>query len=117
MSITENDYDFGFSFTDENEALSAVQSQPISNTATSDDLRALQEKIDSILVAKNQEVESANAKIIEERYKVKLKDVENLILPLLYNLMKNPEKAYIKWENRTEIIQKQINKIIAITRS
>jgi len=54
---------------------------------------------------------------IEERYKAKLLELENLILPLLNNLMKNPEKAYIKWENRTEVIQKQMEKILAITRS
>jgi hypothetical protein len=53
----------------------------------------------------------------EEKYKLKLEEVEKLILPLLYNLMKNPEKAYIKWENRTEVIEKQIEKILAITRS
>ena len=42
--------------------------------------------------------------------------VEKMIMPLLYNLMKNPEDIYIKWPNRKEIIQKQINRIVAITR-
>ena len=45
-----------------------------------------------------------------------LKKVEKLILPLLHNLMKNPENEYIKWPGRTTIVQKQINKIVAITR-
>ena len=36
--------------------------------------------------------------------------------PLLHNLMKNPENEYIKWPGRTDIIQSQINKIVAITR-
>jgi hypothetical protein len=42
--------------------------------------------------------------------------VEKLILPLLNNLMKNPDKAYIKWENRVPAIKTQISKITAITR-
>lgn len=104
---TDNDYDFGFSFADESEALSAIQPTPTpaAPTVSPEDLAALQNKIDGVL--------TQNAEV----YKAKLKEVEGLILPLLYNLMKNPEKVYIKWENRNEIIQKQINKILAVTRS
>ena len=53
---------------------------------------------------------------LEDGYKGQMKKVEKLVLPLLYNLMKNPENEYIKWPGRTTIIQKQINKIVAITR-
>ena len=53
---------------------------------------------------------------LEDVYKDQMKKVEKLILPLLYNLMKNPENEYIKWPGRTTIVQKQINKIVAITR-
>jgi hypothetical protein len=49
--------------------------------------------------------------------KNKLQQVEALILPLLKNLMKNPDKDYIHWPNRAPVIQKQIDKITAITRS
>ena len=49
--------------------------------------------------------------------KDKLLKVENMIVPLLNNLMKNPEKEYIKWPNRVEKIQAQIQKIMEITRS
>jgi hypothetical protein len=52
-----------------------------------------------------------------EEYKSKLKEVEDLVLPLLNNLKKNPDKPYIKWENRVPVIDAQIEKIIAITRS
>lgn len=92
-----SDYDFGFSFAD------SEDSAPIP-VVSEDKIQQLQEKIDSVL--------SSN----EEIYKAKLKEVEALILPLLYNLMKNPEKAYIKWENRVPVIQNQIDKITAITR-
>ena len=53
---------------------------------------------------------------LEQEVAQKLKDVENLILPLLYNLSKNPEKEYIHWPNRKPIIDAQIEKITAITR-
>lgn len=49
--------------------------------------------------------------------KQKLASVEKLILPLLVNLMKNPDKDYIHWPNRVPLIEKQIEKILAITRS
>jgi hypothetical protein len=49
--------------------------------------------------------------------KTRLQQVEALILPLLRNLQKNPEKEYIHWPNRAPVIQKQIDRILAITRS
>jgi hypothetical protein len=63
----------------------------------------------------NEVEERANA--TREECKEKLQAVERLILPLLTNLMKNPEKPYIKWEGRAEKIAEQINKITAVTRS
>ena len=59
--------------------------------------------------------------IIKQTYKEENKQVfkglEKMIIPLLKNLMKNPEKEYIYWPNRTDKIQKQIDKILEITRS
>ena len=54
--------------------------------------------------------------VLKKEHKNNLLKVEKMIMPLLYNLMKNPEDIYIKWPNRKEIIQKQINRIVAITR-
>lgn len=51
-----------------------------------------------------------------EDLKKRLQSVEKMILPLLQNLMKNPEKEMIKWPNRKEIIEKQIEKLLKITR-
>ncbi len=101
-----SDYDFGFSFADAEEAAATTTPTPV--TAT-EDLKALQEKIDGVL--------TQQAQYVDEYYKAKLIEVEGLILPLLYNLMKNPDKAYIKWENRVSVIQSQIDKITAITRN
>jgi len=47
----------------------------------------------------------------------KLKEVERVILPLLYNLKKNESKEYIYWPNRTDILDKQIQRVLSITRS
>lgn len=52
-----------------------------------------------------------------KKVKEKMQQLEKLILPLLNNLLKNPEKEYIHWPNRTEIIKSQIDKITKITRS
>ena len=45
----------------------------------------------------------------------RLDKLYNAIVPLLNNLKKNPEKEYIHWPNRTAIIDKQIEKIRAVT--
>ena len=55
--------------------------------------------------------------LIEKDVKAKLVALEKMILPLLVNLSKNPEKDTIKWPGRAPIIEKQIEKILAITRS
>ena len=102
-----SEYDFGFSFADAEEAAATQSGQP-ANTST-EDIRALQEKIDGVL--------SQQEQYVDEFYRAKLIEVEGLILPLLYNLMKNPDKTYIKWENRVPVIQAQIDKITAITRN
>jgi hypothetical protein len=107
-----DDYDFGFSFADE-EALPTATPQ----TNNSEEIALLQAKIDTLLDSQEKVIQSAISSAIEEKYKAKLKDVESLIMPLLLNLKKNPEKAYIHWPNRTAVIDKQIEKITSITRS
>jgi hypothetical protein len=52
-----------------------------------------------------------------EELKAKLLEVEKMVMPLLVNLMKNPEKEYIKWPNRVPVIEQQIQKILSVTRS
>lgn len=45
----------------------------------------------------------------------RLKAVEKMILPLLENLMRDPEKDMIKWPNRKPVIEKQIKKLKKLT--
>lgn len=63
----------------------------------------------------------ADDAILKERtessliYKQKLEDVLNTINPLLESLKENPEKVYLKWDNRVEVITQITNKIKTIT--
>lgn len=111
MSTTpSDDYDFGFTFA--NEEPTTTQAAETNN----EEISELKEKLDALLSAQEQTLNSAMVTAIEEKYKAKLKEVEGLILPLLLNLKKNPEKAFINWPNRAPIIDKQIEKITKITR-
>ena len=102
--------------------------------ASSTQLARMEEKIDRVL---NMELGELNASLqaqgqnlnavldeVEERTaamreecKTKMSEVERMILPLLTNLMKNPQKEYIHWPNRAEKLQSQIDRITALTRS
>ena len=115
-------YDFGFTTVDEDEVQEFETSlQEKVAKATQHETGVLEEKMDKLL--KLREDDASYQLLFEKRkaelevvYKDQMKKVERLVLPLLYNLMKNPENEYIKWPNRTDIVQKQINKIVAITR-
>ena len=46
-----------------------------------------------------------------------MNEVEGLILPLLQNLAKDGDKReWIRWPNRTDILNSQIDKIKSVTR-
>ena len=53
---------------------------------------------------------------LNEKFAVKLKDLEGLVVPMLKGLMANADKEYIFWPNRTSILEKQIEKVYSITR-
>jgi len=54
---------------------------------------------------------------VENECTTKMRALEKLIMPLLANLAKNPDKEYILWPNRKIAIETQAKKILAITRS
>ena len=51
-----------------------------------------------------------------EEYKSRLKEVEKMIMPFLTNLLKTANQPYIHWPNRGPAIEKQIQKILTLTR-
>ena len=65
--------------------------------------------------------EEYNAVITEkadtvEEYAARLKEVERLVLPFFTKLLKTADKEYIYWPNRKELVEKQIQKILTLTR-
>ena len=75
------------------------------------DIKSMMNEVMQIVADK----ESVSKEIGDEEVKTRFKDVEKLILPFLYNLMKSDE-PYIHWPNRTPIIKAQIEKFLQITR-
>ena len=92
-----SDFDFGFTAVDEGEVVEPIITDVKSATTENFEAR-LQQVVDD--------------------HASKLLQVEKLIVPLLMNLLKDADtKEYIKWPNRRPVIEKQIEKILSITRS
>ena len=123
----DSEFDFGFSTSDENTA-PILSSPPITSHEISEPIiekiRNLEINLGEVLTILER-IENAGTpldtdeykSLIEKDVKEKLAAVEKLILPLLVNLMKNPQQDTIKWPGRAPIIEKQIEKILAITRT
>jgi predicted lipoprotein len=65
--------------------------------------------------------EEYNAVITEkadtvEEYAARLREIEKLVLPFFTKLLKTADKEYIYWPNRKELVEKQIQKILTLTR-
>lgn len=58
--------------------------------------------------------ESAAAPI--EEYRQRLEDLESLIVPFLKKLRDTGDKEYIFWPNRKPVLDKQIERILKLTR-
>tara|TARA_R110002020_G_scaffold355222_1_gene567947 strand:+ start:1058 stop:1456 length:399 start_codon:yes stop_codon:yes gene_type:complete len=117
--------DFGFNIVDEAEVenyeTEIKNRVVVEGSGTSVDTSVLENKIDASIKLIDQLVElrqgdETQMDILKKTHKEDMLKVEKMIMPLLYNLMKNPQDIYIKWPNRKEIIQKQITKIVAVTR-
>jgi di/tripeptidase len=118
--------DFGFSAVDESTLTRLTDPNTLEDTVTvketvtqsSESLQRVEEKLDAMLSLYNQGKLGLDAERQNMTAEVKsnLKELEQLIMPLLVNLMKNPEKEYIYWPNRTSKIQEQIDRVLALTR-
>ena len=101
--------------------------------ANGEKIARVENKIDKILAMESSQVASAleeqgssiRAVIDEveerkgelnEKFSGKLKELESLVIPMLKGLMKNADKEYIYWPDRTPILEKQIAKVYSITR-
>jgi hypothetical protein len=123
----DSEFDFGFSTSDDVVPSTiptlAINSQEISEPIL-EKIKNLEINLGEALTILER-IENASTPLdtdeykalIEKDVKAKLSSLEKLILPLLVNLMKNPQQDTIKWPGRAPIIEKQIEKILAITRS
>ena len=60
--------------------------------------------------------ESYQKDITVEQYKERLSELEKLIMPFLTNLYKSREQAYIHWPNRGNLLEKQMQRVLKLTR-
>ena len=115
-----NDFDFGFTAVDEIPTSEAQPQQPVVAQVDDAQLQTILDKLERleglVLSSDNADMINEHRSLVQADVVAKLKQVEDLILPLLYNLQKNPEKDYIHWPNRTAIIDKQVEKIKSVTR-
>jgi len=123
-----DDIDFGFTAVDEDDLKGLTgqtqRTEEVSEKldASSEQVKLLEYKMDNV-VGKLDDMldEVSTVKEYYENEKVlvgnRLTEVEELILPLLNNLMKNKDKEYIYWPNREAIINQQIERITNITRA
>jgi|TARA_B100000925_G_scaffold215925_1_gene165112 hypothetical protein len=92
----------------------AIDNQNVELSKVKSDVSSIKSMMNEIMqiVA---EKDTINKEISDEEVKTKFKDIEKLILPFLYNLMKSDE-PYIHWPNRAPIIKAQIEKLLKLTR-
>ena len=119
--------DFGFSTvsTDEYEAQQTKTvdtAKEVVSTATASmkpELEKIESKIasltDSMRVMSDEMTDRKEE--LNDKWGTRMNEVEELILPLLQNLAKDgDQREWIKWPNRTDILNKQIDAIKAVTR-
>ena len=115
-----DNWDFGFTAVDDIPSAPSAPTQPVVAQVDDEQLQAILDKLERleglVRTTNNDGMINEHRELVQQDVASKLKQVEDLILPLLYNLQKNPEKDYIHWPNRTAIIDKQVEKIKAVTR-
>tara|TARA_Y100000389_G_scaffold204486_1_gene257319 strand:+ start:770 stop:1138 length:369 start_codon:yes stop_codon:yes gene_type:complete len=115
-----DDWDFGFTAVDDIPTTPTTPSDPVVAQVDDQQLQTLldkMERLESLIISSDDsDMINEHRELVQQDVVTKLKQVEDLILPLLFNLQKNPEKDYIHWPGRTAIIDKQIEKIKAVTR-
>ena len=123
------DYMRGFDLTDDwgmtpvsappKQEVPVVDTKPIENASL--EISKVKADVSSIKSMMNEvmqivaEKDTITKEVNNEEVNTRFKDVEKLILPFLYNLMKSDE-PYIHWPNRTPIIKAQIEKLLKLTR-
>lgn len=113
-------FDFGFTAVDEPPTTETQTTEPVVASIDEAQLKAISDKLDRLetlmLNVDNSDMINEHRELVQQDVVAKLLQVEDLILPLLENLKLNPEKSYVYWPNREEILDAQIEKIKSVTR-
>lgn len=119
-AVMSDNWDFGFTAVDDIPSTPSEPTQPVVAQVDDEQLQSIMDKLERleglVLTTNNDDMINEHRSLLQQDVAAKLKQVEDLILPLLFNLQKNPDKDYIHWPGRTAIIDKQIEKIKAVTR-
>ena len=123
------DYMRGFDLTDDwgmtpvsappKQEVPVVDTKPIENASL--EISKVKADVSSIKSMMNEvmqivaEKDTITKEVSDEDQKAKMKELEKIILPFLYNLSKTTE-PYMHWPNRGPIIKAQIEKVLKITR-
>ena len=121
----DSSFDWGFKAVSSDEVEQGKQQSEAINKVVegSDNLNQklgdLDSKLDQVLAIALQKFEDRLQEkelILESSSKSKFDQLEKLILPLLHNLATSSDEPYIYWPNRKEVIEGQMEKIVAVTR-
>ncbi len=119
--------DFGFSTVSEDEykaqhITEVNTAKEVASTATASmkpELEKIESKISSLTDSMRvmQDDLELRKEELKDKWGIRMNEVEDLILPLLQNLAKDGDKReWIRWPNRTDLLNKQIDAITAVTR-
>ena len=113
--MSSNEEDFGFSAVNEIPKETVKETVPV-------DLEGVEAKLEAILIrldAIERNISQpawANAEP-NEFVQARMKEVEDLVIPMLQGLAKNSDKAYIHWPNRKPLLEEKMKQIYKLTRS
>ena len=82
-------------------------------------LKPIEDKLDTLQAKKNADDDDNVAIAIakaNEGAGTKVQQLEEIIMPLLINLKNTSDKEYIFWPDREPAIDKEIQRVLAITR-
>ena len=122
VDIDFDNFDFGFSSVSEEEVKVAkgkqeqVEQKVTETAQTTVNLEKKLDTLTNLIQSRNSEDLETKKAELYTKYQEQMKSVEKLTLPLLYNLLKSADEAYIHWPNRKEMLENQIRKILEVTR-
>ena len=110
----DDDFDFGFNIVDEREVSEHEKEikDRVAVAGSNVDTSGLEDKLDTLIELR--QGDETQLSLLQKKHKEELLKIEKMIMPLLYNLRKNPEDVYIKWPNRVDKVEAFEGQILKI---